>query len=347
MRVGLRDAVIRVAGDTRPHAAIYQDHLERIISAEQLGYEFIWFGEHHFMPNPWNPSSLMLLAALSLRTSRMRLGTSVLLTPFYNPVRLAEDVAELDLISNGRVDLILGTASISGEFETFGVEPDERFGRTWEMMSFLRRCYVSEDSFDHHGKYFQFPNVRMTTQPVQKPFPLWFGGMGPQMLRRAGRNGVHLQTAGLDPQRSFGHYLEGLREGGHSLESMNIATSAQFVVVESESKVAEARDRARVAELARREEYSPRGRDLAFERGGHPRWGDADEEVGTVLGVPVGTPDQVLKVLERRLKDAPATHLETFMRPGSSMELTGREILPTLKTWGRAPVVTQTPAVPA
>src|SRR6478609_4532047 len=92
-----------------------------------------------------------------------------------------------------------------------------------------------------------FPNVRMTTQPVQKPFPLWFGGMGPQMLRRAGRNGVHLQTGGLDPQRSFGRYLEGLREGGHALESVNVATSAQFVVVDSESKVAEARDRARAA----------------------------------------------------------------------------------------------------
>jgi alkanesulfonate monooxygenase SsuD/methylene tetrahydromethanopterin reductase-like flavin-dependent oxidoreductase (luciferase family) len=179
MHVGLRDAVIRVAGDSRPHAAIYHDHLERIINAEQLGYEFIWFGEHHFMANPWNPSSLMLLAALSLRTSRMRLSTSVLLTPFYNPVRLA----------------------------------DERFGRTWEVMTFLERCYASEESFDHDGKYFHFPNVRMTTQPLQKPFPLWFGGMGPQMLRRAGKRGVHLQTAGLDPHGSFGQYLEGLREG--------------------------------------------------------------------------------------------------------------------------------------
>lgn len=339
MHVGLRDAVIRVAGDSRPHAAVYQDHLERIINAEQLGYQFIWFGEHHFMPNPWNPSSLMLLAALSLRTSHMRLGTSVLLTPFYNPVRLAEDVAELDLISNGRVDLILGTASIRGEFETFGVEPDERFGRTWEVMAFLERCYVSEESFDHHGKYFHFPNLRMTTQPVQKPFPLWFGGMGPQMLRRAGRHGVHLQTGGLDPQGYFGQYVEGLREGGHSLESVNVATSAQFVVVDSASKVPEARERARVAELARREEYSPRGRDLAFERGGHPRWGAADAEEGTVLGVPVGTPDQVLKVLERRFKNAPATHLETFMREGNSMEFVGREVLPTLKKWGRAPVV--------
>jgi alkanesulfonate monooxygenase SsuD/methylene tetrahydromethanopterin reductase-like flavin-dependent oxidoreductase (luciferase family) len=119
---------------------------------------------------------------------------------------------------------------------------------------------------------------------------------------------------------------------------MNVATSAQFVVVDAESKVAEARERARVVELARREEYSPRGRDLAFERGGHPTWGDADQEEDTVLGVPVGTPDQVLKVLERRLKNAPATHLETFMREGSSMELAGREILPVLKTWGRTPV---------
>jgi alkanesulfonate monooxygenase SsuD/methylene tetrahydromethanopterin reductase-like flavin-dependent oxidoreductase (luciferase family) len=338
MNVGIRDAVIRVPGDSRPLTAIYRDHLERIISAEQLGFDFIWFGEHHFMANQWNPSSLMLLAALSLRTSRMRLGTSVLLTPFYNPLRLAEDVAQLDVMSSGRVDLILGTASITGEFETFGVPPAERFGRTWEMMGFLQRCY-SEAQFDHQGKYYQFSNVRMTTQPVQKPFPLWFGGFGPQMLHRAGRGGVHVQTGGLDPNGPFGEYLEGLREGGHAIENQNVATSTRFVVVESESKVAEAREKARITELARREEYSPRGRDLAFERARRQPWLDSEEDSeNMVLGVAVGTPERVLKALEPRWKTSLATHLETFLSDAATLELAGREILPTLKAWGRTPV---------
>jgi alkanesulfonate monooxygenase SsuD/methylene tetrahydromethanopterin reductase-like flavin-dependent oxidoreductase (luciferase family) len=338
MNVGIRDAVIRTAGDARPLTAIYQDHLERIISAEQVGFDFIWFGEHHFMPNQWNPSSLMLLAALSLRTSRMRLGTSVLLTPFYNPLRLAEDVAQLDVMSNGRVDLILGTASITGEFETFGIPPAERFGRTWEIMGFLKRCY-SEARFDHAGKYYQFDNVRMTTQTVQHPFPLWFGGFGPQMLHRAGRGGVHLQTGGINPDGPFGEYLKGLEEGGHTLQHMNVATSTRFVVVDSQSKVAEARDKARVAELARREEYSPRGRDLAFERARQQPWLDSQEDSeNMVLGVAVGTPDQVLKALEPRWKTSVATHVETFLTDSATTQLTGREILPTLKSWGRAPV---------
>jgi alkanesulfonate monooxygenase SsuD/methylene tetrahydromethanopterin reductase-like flavin-dependent oxidoreductase (luciferase family) len=345
MFVGLRDAVIRVPGDSRPLTAIYQDHLQRIISAELFGFDFVWFGEHHFMPNQWNPSSLMLLAALSQRTSRMRLGTSVLLTPFYNPLRVAEDVAQLDVMSNGRVDLILGTASITGEFETFGIPPSERFGRTWEIMGFLERCY-SEAQFDHAGKYYQFKNVRMTTQPVQTPFPLWFGGFGPQMLYRAGRSGVHLQTGGIDPRGPFGEYLKGLAESGHAVENKNVATSVRFVVVDSQSKVAEARENARVAELARREEYSPRGRDLAFERARQQPWLDSEaDSENMVLGVAVGTPDQVLKSLEPRWKAGVATHLETFLGHPAAMELTGREILPTLKSWGRAPV--QTPAVHA
>src|SRR5919202_1434127 len=119
MYVGIRNALIRQPGDTRPLEDIYQDY---------------------FVANQWNPSPLIALATVAGRTSRMRLGTSVLLTPFYNPLRLAEDIDQLDVQSHGRVDLVCGSASITAEFESFGVAPPERFGRTFETMGFVRRC---------------------------------------------------------------------------------------------------------------------------------------------------------------------------------------------------------------
>jgi len=338
MDVGIRNALIRQSGDTRPLEDIFQDYFDRIVLAEQAGYDFIWFGEHHFMANQWNPSPLMALATVAGRTSRMRLGTSVLLTPFYSPLRLAEDVAQLDVMSHGRVDLVCGSASITGEFQTFGVEPTERFGRTFESMAFVRRSF-SEDQFDHNGRYYHFPNVRMTTQPVQQPFPIWFGGFGPKMLHRAGAEGYHLQTGSTDPQGPFGEYLDGLREGGYEPDDFNLATYARFVVVASQDEVPAARERILAAEQARREEYSPRGRDLAFQfRAGPTDLHLTETNEHLVLGIPVGTPDQVLKELEPRWKASRVSYLETGLGTPQTIQLIGREILPVLKTWGRAPV---------
>src|SRR5579871_6712095 len=114
MYVGTGGSVIRAPGDNRPLPEIYADVIERAVWTEELGYDFLVMGEHHFMASQWNPSPLMALAAVASRTSRIRLGTNVLLTPLYNPLRLAEDVAVLDNISNGRVELVCGSASITG-----------------------------------------------------------------------------------------------------------------------------------------------------------------------------------------------------------------------------------------
>jgi hypothetical protein len=162
---------------------------------------------------------------------------------------------------------------------------------------------------------------------------------------RPGPAALHAPTGGIDPNGPFGEYLKGLQEGGHAIENQNVATSTRFVVVDSESKVANAREKARTTELARREEYGPRGRDLAFERARRQPWLNSDDDCeNMVLGVAVGTPDRVLKALEPRWKTSVATHLETFLSDAATLEIVGREILPTLRSWGRAPVQPPSPA---
>ena len=324
MHVGiLSQGVIRSSGDTRPLADLYAEAVNRAVWLEELGYDFLLLGEHHFMESQWNPSPLMLLAAMATRTATIRLGTNVLLTPFYNPLRLAEDVAVLDLLSGGRVDLIAGSASITREFETFGIDPGERFGRVWETLGFLRRCF-SEERFDHHGRYFTFPNVRLTTQPVQQPFPLWFGGFGPKMLARAGREGYPAFAGG---NAAWDAYDTGLRAGGHNPDELNRGVGGgTVVVVAGEQERAAITDHVMEQARARAQEYSEAGRDLAFQYI-KPAW----------VEPVVGTPDQVLAHLEPALKNSRVTHYQTGGGQ-RHLELFAREVLPTLHTWGRAPV---------
>lgn len=134
--------------------------------------------------------------------------------PFHNPLRLAEDIAAVDIASNGRFDLGIGVGSQWEEFDTFGIDPKERFGRTWEIIDIIDRCLHSEEErFDHVGKYYNFPNVRWIIRPVQKRIPVFWGGFGPQGVRRAAERGYHLIAPDVT-----GTYERVMREHGRRPE---------------------------------------------------------------------------------------------------------------------------------
>jgi len=323
MHVGIRLRVIRSSGDDRPLKELYQDAFDRAVLLEQLGYDFAMATEHHFMANQWNPSPLLLLAGVARQTSVLNLGTNVLLTPLYHPVRLAEDVAVLDQISNGRVKVLCcGSASVTGEFQTLGIAPETRFGRVWETLEIMRRSY-SEDAFDYEGRHYRFPNIRMTTKPIQDPFPLWYGGFGPKMAARCAREGYHYDGP-------IGVFVDELKKVGRDPRSINIGYGDQddFYVVASEKDVPAAREKVKAAQADHAAEYNERGRDLAFQ---YIRPGARQREPL------VGTPDQLLTALEPELKETIATH---FRVDGESwqLELIAKEMLPTLKSWGREPI---------
>ena len=89
----------------QPAQGLYRKTLDQIVAAEKLGYDSVWVSEHHFTDDGYMPSSLLFLAAVAARTTRIRLGTLILLLPLHHPLRVAEDAAVLDILSNGRVDL--------------------------------------------------------------------------------------------------------------------------------------------------------------------------------------------------------------------------------------------------
>jgi alkanesulfonate monooxygenase SsuD/methylene tetrahydromethanopterin reductase-like flavin-dependent oxidoreductase (luciferase family) len=185
-------------------------YVDDIIQADRLGFDSAFIGEHHFCFAQGNSSPFVFLAEAAARTERIRIGTSVICIPFHNPLRVAEDIAAVDIVSNGRFDFGVGVGSQYEEFETFGIDTGERFGRTWEAVELIDRCLHSgELEFSHEGKHFTFPNIRWIIPPVQNQVPIWWGGFGPQGVRRAANHGYDLIAADVT-----GEYAATLRENG-------------------------------------------------------------------------------------------------------------------------------------
>ncbi|MCP2256135.1 Flavin-dependent oxidoreductase, luciferase family (includes alkanesulfonate monooxygenase SsuD and methylene tetrahydromethanopterin reductase) [Prauserella aidingensis] len=195
-------------------AEAWWNYVNDAVLADELGYDAVYFGEHHFCFASGNSSPLTMAAAVAARTNRIRIGTSIICAPFHNPLRLAEDIAAVDIASNGRFDLGIGVGSQWEEFHTFGIDPKERFGRTWEVIDILEKClHGDEEEFDHKGRFFEFPGVRWIMQPVQDRIPILWGGFGPKGVQRAAERGYHLIAPDVT-----GTYERVMRENGRRPE---------------------------------------------------------------------------------------------------------------------------------
>jgi alkanesulfonate monooxygenase SsuD/methylene tetrahydromethanopterin reductase-like flavin-dependent oxidoreductase (luciferase family) len=171
-------------------ASFYAEMFRQVDFAEEAGFDSIWLTEHHFTDDGYLGALMPMLAAIASRTRRLKLGTYVLLAPFYHPLRLAEDAASVDVISNGRLRLGIGLGYRGEEFEGFRVPRGERLGRTLETIEILKRAWTGE-RFSYAGKYFRFDDVRILPRPVSQPHPeLLWGGMTAKAIERGARLGL-------------------------------------------------------------------------------------------------------------------------------------------------------------
>ncbi|MDP6549789.1 MAG: LLM class flavin-dependent oxidoreductase [Dehalococcoidia bacterium] len=155
--------------------------------AEDSGFDACFFGEHHQDKDGFLPSPLIVAAAVASQTRRLRVGTSVILLPLHHPVRVAEDVITLDIVSKGRVTLGVGLGYQQADFQAFGVPMEQRAGRFEEGIEIIRKCW-SNEPFSFHGKYFDLDRLHVRPAPVQQPSPpLWIGAGTRPGARRAGR----------------------------------------------------------------------------------------------------------------------------------------------------------------
>ncbi len=181
----------------RPYPELYAQTIEQVVWAESQGFESAWLSEHHFAPDGYSPSPVVIAAALAVKTSRIRIGTNVLLLPLYHPVRLAEDCATVDILSGGRFELGVGLGYRVNEFEGYGVPYKERAGRTAEGLEIIRRLWEGE-TLTFHGRYYQIDGARLEPPPVQRPRPaIWVGGMRKSASKRVARYGDGIIGAGI------------------------------------------------------------------------------------------------------------------------------------------------------
>jgi probable F420-dependent oxidoreductase len=162
----------------------YREALEEVTRAEDLGFDSVWMEEHHSVTNHYWPSPIPVLAGFATRTSRLVLGTDIIVAAFHHPVRLAEDVAMLDVISNGRFVLGIAIGYKPDEFALYGVELEKRGARFEEQLAIMKGLWT-KDRVQFQGAYYSMEG-RLEPRPVQKPHPpVWIGGWGDITLRRA------------------------------------------------------------------------------------------------------------------------------------------------------------------
>jgi alkanesulfonate monooxygenase SsuD/methylene tetrahydromethanopterin reductase-like flavin-dependent oxidoreductase (luciferase family) len=337
MEAGIAATIRQLPSRPRPLVEVYREHMEGYVLADRLGYSHVWLAEHHFADDAHNCSALPILAAVAAQTQRVRIGTYIILMAFHNPILVAEDAATVDLLSNGRLDLAVGAGPMPAECEVFGIPAKETFARTYEALEVIQRCWTEEE-FSHHGKYFHFDRVRMTTKPVQRPHPpIWMAAAGPQSATKAAQRGYHY-AMGLGPGHAT--YVEALRAAGRDPEQQKFCSGPIGIHIADTAQ--QAWDEAEEPLRAWLEFYQRRGAPFVRQV---PPLGEFRRTPGIgFVGMPfmVGTVAEVGERLRALLYKAPLDEMGLYFHtPGipvesvkKSMTLFAKHIMPDIGSWG-------------
>jgi alkanesulfonate monooxygenase SsuD/methylene tetrahydromethanopterin reductase-like flavin-dependent oxidoreductase (luciferase family) len=192
-------------GNTRDANTFVKDLTAEALYADQLGMHSAWIGEHHFNSLGVNSSPEMVLAYIAAITKHIRLAPAVTVLPLHNPIRVAEQWATLDLLSGGRVDFAAGRGYDRREYLPFGISFEDNQSIFDEGMEVLRNLWNSGgERIDHKGKHYQFEDVRITPQPLQKPMPMYVASFSKPSIELAARLNCGLIVAPFAAAMSFG-----------------------------------------------------------------------------------------------------------------------------------------------
>ena len=310
----------------------YREALEEVVRGEELGFDSVWMEEHHSVVNHYWPSPLPVLAGFATRTSRVTLGTDILVAAFYHPVRLAEDIALLDVMSGGRVVLGAAIGYKPDEFTLYGVELEKRGARFEEQLAIVKGLWT-QDTFSFRGKYYQVEG-KLEPKPIAKPHPpIWIGGWGEITLRRAATladNWIPGPTAEL-PRLLEGkkQLLANRRAAGLTAPVSEWPLTRDVIIADTDREARELAERHIM--VSYRKEYAGGWR--------HPF---IDASIATDLDTVkkdrflIGSPEQVIKDLRPFVEQYGMTHLICrLFFPGMphrhimrELELIAREVRP-------------------
>ena len=313
----------------------WQNHLEQFRASRNAGFD-IYCWAHHYLIDPFQHfQPWPVLARLAGEAGQMKLATSVLLLPLLNPVEVAEEVATLDHISEGRFILGLGLGYRPEECEAFGTRMSQRAARSTEALGLMQRLWT-EDQVTHHGRFFNVTDARPTARPYQEPYPkIWLAGMSDTAVQRVGREGHILYIGPVQSHSVIGRqvelYHQSLSDNGHPVPDDMVLVREFFCARTREEALEQARD----GFLKKYEVYDAHG----FQ-GQDPemlRKVSGDLEVLMDDTFIVGSPEECVEQLAR-YRELGVTQISLrLFYPGMTqrevlehIELVGKEVLPAL-----------------
>ncbi len=186
-------------------AATFRTQMDLAVKAEAMGFDELWVSEHHFNRFSQSGSVLPLMAYLAARTSRIRVGSAAILLPLHDPIRVAEDLATIDILSNGRLDLGLARGGpFPIQYQHFHVEGAEAAEQTREATDFLLHL-LKEENVSFAGRWYKSESLTTWPRAEQKPLPVWIATSTPETIAEAGRRGWGLMAGhGASPEKLLG-----------------------------------------------------------------------------------------------------------------------------------------------
>jgi len=316
---------------------VYQRAFERVDVMERTGYDAVWLAEHHFSTYSVCPSIHMMGTHIAARTERLRIGTAVSLAPFYHPLRLAEEVALLDVLSGGRVNWGAGRGFDPTEYRTFGIDIQESYPRFREGVEIVVEAWKNE-RLDYHGQFHHFDGIEVLPKPIQQPHPpVWLAATSPGAVQWCAQHGY---TILMDPHASHADiaikramYQDSLEKAGHSMDGRVIPMARNIALAKTD---AEALEIARRGARFMFGNYLPKGVGSAApdaEKKIDPSsiGGETDDDTlqryanDTVIW---GSPAKVVDDLQQLQETLPLDYLLCAPLSHGSFDLFTREVLP-------------------
>jgi alkanesulfonate monooxygenase SsuD/methylene tetrahydromethanopterin reductase-like flavin-dependent oxidoreductase (luciferase family) len=226
-----------------PLPVVYERALQRIEIMDKSGYDAVWLTEHHFSDYSVCPSIPVMGAHVAARTRRLRIGAAVTLAAFYHPLRLAEEIALLDILSGGRVNWGAGRGFDEREFRTFKVPAEQSQARFREAVDVVMRAWAS-DHLTYKGQFFSFENVEVLPKPLQQPHPpVWVAAGSPEATKWAAASGYSILIGphGTDDEigQQWEYYRNCLSEHGYSIDKREIPTARLLAIAPTDNAAAE------------------------------------------------------------------------------------------------------------
>lgn len=322
-----------------PFAARYNDVYRMVEYGNDKGFEAVWFTEHHFSDYGYSPNPLMLLAKAAEIAPNLRLGTAILVLPLWHPLRLAEDVATLDVLSGGRVDVGIGRGYQPYEFESLGVDLKKNRDMFNEALEIMLAAWTQEE-VEYKGRFWQVPRTTVFPKPLQEPTPpIWMAATSPPSIRAAIERGYHLCTGTggvpeeLEQRSRYIHSV--FAEAGRSPDGTEIAANRFIFCSTSQSDIDDAIEQTRW-QIRTSRALSAGGVPTRGRNHPGPYPGEPDHDLWQQRLI-FGNPDECIRRIER-LAEAGITYIFGLFEFGglahakamASLKLFCQEVMPAL-----------------